>query len=105
MLPAARWVQELEEVPMAIVGGIDVHRGQLTYDYLETDIGEIRRGQVRPANRKGLCQGTARSPGGRTARLPSRAHQNSWWADLAAPGPRSLQRHHPFARGGLSETE
>jgi transposase len=51
------------------------------------------------------CQGTARSPGGRTARLPARGHQNSWLADLAAPGPRSLQRHHPLARCGLGQTE
>ena len=48
---------------MAIVGGIDVHRGQLTYDYLDTDSGEIRRGQVRPANRKGLRKWLSRLEG------------------------------------------
>lgn len=36
---------------MAIVGGFDVHRAQITYDYLDTDTGEISAGQVRPATR------------------------------------------------------
>jgi transposase len=39
---------------MAIVGALDVHRAQLTYDYLDTDTGEIRTGQVRPATRAAL---------------------------------------------------
>jgi hypothetical protein len=28
--------RELEEVPMSIVGGLDIHREQLTFDYLDT---------------------------------------------------------------------
>lgn len=39
---------------MAIVGAFDVHRAQLTYDYLDTDTGEVRTGQVRPATRAEL---------------------------------------------------
>lgn len=39
---------------MAILGGIDIHRSQLTYDYIDTRTGEIRAGEVRPANRQGL---------------------------------------------------
>jgi len=27
---------ELEEVPMPVVGGLDIHRKQLTFDYLAT---------------------------------------------------------------------
>ena len=60
-------MRELEQVPMAIVGGIDVHRGQLTYDYLDTDSGEIRRGQIRPANRKGLRKWLSRLEGSGSA--------------------------------------
>ena len=41
----------LEEVPMAIVGGFDVHRAQITFDYLDTDTGEVATGQIRPATR------------------------------------------------------
>src|ERR1043166_8283298 len=43
--------REPEEVPMAIVGGLDIHRRQITYDYLDTDSGETRRGQLSPATR------------------------------------------------------
>ena len=36
---------------MAIVGGLDIHRRQITYDYLDTGTGETRRGQLSPATR------------------------------------------------------
>ena len=29
--------QELEEVPMTMVGGLDVHRQQITFDYVDSD--------------------------------------------------------------------
>src|SRR6266699_4080831 len=45
---------ELEEVPMPIVGGLDIHRKQLTFDYLDTATGEVERGQVAPADRAHL---------------------------------------------------
>ena len=31
---------------MPIVGGLDIHRKQLTFDYLDTATGEVKRGQV-----------------------------------------------------------
>jgi transposase len=37
---------------MTIVGGLDVHRRQITFDYLDTDTGEVRRGRVSPATRR-----------------------------------------------------
>jgi hypothetical protein len=45
--------QELEEVPMTIVGGFDVHRKQITFDYVDDD-GFVRSGQIRPATRTTL---------------------------------------------------
>jgi transposase len=36
---------------MPIVGGLDIHRKQLTFDYLDTVTGEVRRGQIAPADR------------------------------------------------------
>jgi transposase len=36
---------------MRIVGGLDVHRAQITYDYLDLRTGEEVRGQIRPATR------------------------------------------------------
>src|SRR5499427_9110209 len=42
---------EREEVPMPIVGGLDIHRKQITFDYLDTVTGEVKRGQIAPADR------------------------------------------------------
>ena len=36
---------------MSIVGGLDIHRSQVTFDVLDTVTGEASRGQVRPADR------------------------------------------------------
>ena len=33
---------------MPIVGGLDIHRKQITFDYLDTVTGQVRRGQVSP---------------------------------------------------------
>src|SRR4029077_6897349 len=59
------WVRpsEREEVPMPIVGGLDIHRKQLTFDYLETVTGEVRRGQIAPADRVHLRGWLARFAG------------------------------------------
>src|SRR6266536_740036 len=54
---------EHEEVPMPIVGGLDIHRKQLTFDYLDTVTGEVRRGQVAPADRVHLRAWLARFAG------------------------------------------
>jgi transposase len=35
---------------MPIVGGLDIHRKQITFDYLDTETGQVRRGQVAPAD-------------------------------------------------------
>jgi transposase len=39
------------EVTVTILGGIDVHRAQLTYDYVDVATGEVHVGRVAPANR------------------------------------------------------
>ncbi len=39
---------------MSIVGGLDIHRKQLTFDYLDTVSGQVVRGQVAPADREHL---------------------------------------------------
>jgi hypothetical protein len=46
---------ELEEVPMPIVGGLDIHRKQITFDYLDTETGQVRRGQIAPAGRADIA--------------------------------------------------
>ena len=37
---------------MAIVGGLDLHRKQITFDVLDADSGEVRRGRISPADRQ-----------------------------------------------------
>lgn len=39
---------------MSIVGAFDVHRRQLTFEYLDTETGELCRGRVAPADREHL---------------------------------------------------
>jgi transposase len=39
---------------MDIVGAFDVHRKQITFDYVEIETGEIHRGKIRPADRESL---------------------------------------------------
>ena len=36
---------------MAIAGGFDIHRRQITFDYLDTETGQVRRGRIAPACR------------------------------------------------------
>ena len=45
---------------MPIVGGLDIHRKQITFDYLDTGTGQVRRGQIAPADRVHLRAWLAR---------------------------------------------
>lgn len=45
---------------MAIVGAFDVHRSQLTFDYLDLATGEVSRGRVAPADRSHLREWLSR---------------------------------------------
>jgi transposase len=44
----------------SIVGGLDIHRKQITFDFLDTVTGEVRCGQVAPADRAHLRAWLAR---------------------------------------------
>jgi len=48
---------------MPIVGGLDIHRKQITFDYLDTGTGQVQRGQVSPADRAHLRAWLARFAG------------------------------------------
>jgi transposase len=48
---------------MAIVGRLDIHRRQVTFDYLDTVSGQVRRGRIDPACRAGLRSWLARFAG------------------------------------------
>jgi transposase len=48
---------------MSIIGGLDIHRKQLTFDCLDTVTGQVVRGQVTPADREHLRGWLARFGG------------------------------------------
>jgi len=48
---------------VSIVGAFDVHRRQLTFDYLDTATGEVKAGRVVPADREHLRAWLARFAG------------------------------------------
>jgi hypothetical protein len=48
---------------MPIVGGLDIRRKQITFDYLDTATGEVKRGQIAPADRAHLRSWLARFAG------------------------------------------
>ena len=54
---------EREEVPVPIVGVLDIHRKQITFDYVDTVTGQVCRGQVSPADREHLSAWLARFNG------------------------------------------
>ena len=49
--------------PIPIVGGLDIHRKQITFDYLDTETGQVQRGQITPADREHLRAWLARFAG------------------------------------------
>src|SRR6266545_1180505 len=40
---------------MSVVGGLDIHRKQITFDYLDVDSGQLWRGQIAPADQAHLA--------------------------------------------------
>ena len=48
---------------MGIVGGLDIHRRQITFNYLDTDSGEVARGKIAPADRQHVRRGSGASQG------------------------------------------
>ncbi len=48
---------------MPIVGGLDIHRKQITFDYPGTVTGQVQRGQITPADREHLRAWLARFNG------------------------------------------
>jgi transposase len=51
-----------KEVPVSIVGAFDVHRRQITFDWVDRDSGETRRGRITPATREALAAWLGRLP-------------------------------------------
>src|SRR6266487_4293977 len=56
-----------KEVSMSIVGGLDVHRNQITFDWVDYDTGEVGRGRIAPATRTVFRAWVERLPAGEAA--------------------------------------
>lgn len=52
---------------MGIVGGLDVHREQVTYDYVDEETGEVSGGQIRPATAERMREWLGRLDGQQAA--------------------------------------
>src|SRR4051812_30768401 len=50
----ARVNEEREEAQVMIACGFDVHRAQITFDLVDHETGEVRRGRIVPATREQL---------------------------------------------------
>ena len=79
---------------MSIVGGLDIHRKQLTFDYLDQATGEVTSGRIAPADR-GHLGGACTTHGGRLM-APSRGRDHA-----QRPG----QRDRVGQRGGRAQRE
>jgi transposase len=51
-----------KEVPVSIVGGLDVHRRQITFDWVDRATGQAQRGQITPATAEVLGRWLAQLP-------------------------------------------
>ena len=94
---------------MPIVGGLDIHRKQLTFDYLDTGIGEVKRGQIAPADRAHLRAWLARFAGrGRRRVRAGGVHRLAVRRGVAGEGPASRRmwpsRKAPRSPGAASGT-
>jgi hypothetical protein len=76
---------------MAILGGLDIHRRQIAYDWIDTHTGESCRGQLSPATglelRELLRAGTLPSPGCQPPTSPTPAPRSADAVPWSASAP------------------
>jgi hypothetical protein len=70
---------------MAIVGGFDIHRRQVTYDYLDTGTGQVRRGRIEPGVVLSSSRRVKKGPGRRPQ--SARQQRGSWSCAAGQPEP------------------
>ena len=72
---------------MSIVGGFDIHRQQITFDYVDTITGEVKRGRSGTLTGTGSLPGCAGSRGVRMSSSRSRGALGgvTWLRKWSAP--------------------
>lgn len=85
---------------MQTIGGLDVHRKQITFDYIDTTTGEVKTGRICPATRERLSgwlsqfEGQHKRPsrwkpprdGDSWSRSSTRLASRRTWPSLPTPG-------------------
>src|SRR5690349_4344849 len=83
----ARVNEEREEAGVMIACGFDVHRAQITFDLVDHETGELRRGRIAPATREQLRIWVSGVEAARLAsRLRGRRAGGLWLRRLRLPG-------------------
>jgi transposase len=94
-------LQELEEVLMRIVGGLDIHRQRVTFDWVDLDSGEAERGRITPADRVGFREWLGQFDGEVEVVLEGCTGWRFIAEECAAPGRRCMSRIPPRSRDGV----
>jgi hypothetical protein len=91
---------------MPIAGGLDIHRKQITFGYLDTGTGEVRRGRVRPADRLHLRAWLAGFAGRDDVAFAWRGAPDggTWPGSWPRPGSRRIWPGRPAPRHGAAGT-
>jgi hypothetical protein len=72
---------------VSIIGGLDMHRRQVTFDWIDRDSGEAQRGRIAPATRDGLRRWLEGSPCDQArSRWRGAPGGGSWPRSCARPG-------------------
>jgi hypothetical protein len=90
---------------VSIIGGLDLHRAQITYDWIDTDTGQTRQGQLAPASREHL-RGWLERFAGQQATFAWRAVPagGMWLRNSSWPGsPRTWPSRPTPARCGAAD--
>jgi hypothetical protein len=72
---------------VSIIGGLDVHRRHITFDWIDTDTGQTRQGQLAPASREHL-QGWLEPFAGQQAAFALEGCTGQYYLPLRSPGRR-----------------
>ena len=94
---------------MPIVGGLDIHRKQITFDYLDTETGQVRRGQVFRRTGRICGPGWRGSPAARMSRSRSRGAPGGGMSPRSWPRRRAAHLAEPadtaFAVAGAARQD